>query len=251
MTVAKIAYDRLTPAVRAKVDALLASNPAPDFSDFVRSATYPDQLKRYGIKAYSQWHAISIPFVRDGIIPGPARADNAIWAVDQCAKALVDEKTIPYEKARMLRFLIHIVGDLHQPLHAATLYDKQHPEGDDNGRGYKLGEGKKDRLHAEWDTAFGIYKDLADSRTADLAEVDTLAANVLKDVAGKTLGDATSTDPEAWAKESHDIAATFAYTTPEGSQPSAEYIAKARVICSERLALAGQRLANLLNKLMG
>lgn len=251
MTVAQIAYDRLTPKARQTVDRVLRQNPAPDFTDFVRSATYPDQLKRYGIKAYSAWHTIATPYVRDQVKTSEPRPDNAVWAIEQCTKALTDERTISYEKARMLRFLIHLVGDIHQPIHAATLFDKDHPDGDDNGREFKLGKGKKNRLHALWDTSFGVYHDLEDSRKADLSEIRRLADNVLSDTRGQKLGDATDLDPEDWAKESYRLAVDVAYRTTEGEAPSPAYIDRARKICRERIALAGQRLANLLNKALG
>ncbi len=246
MTVAQIAYDNMKPSTKAKVDALLKKNPGPDFTDFVRSATFPDQLKRYGIKSFNGWHTISTPYSTDDSKTSKAGKENVVWAIDQCVKTIESAKAPGLEKARALRFLIHFVGDVHQPLHAVTLFSKEHPDGDDNGREYKVDvKAEKPQLHAAWDTAFGIYRDYDDSRKADLKEIRRLA-----DAVEKTLGkpNLEETDPKAWAKESYKLAVKYAYSLPEGSKPGPGYITTAQEICQQQIGLAGLRLAKLLDE---
>ncbi len=252
MTVAQIAYNHLTPEVKARVRALLADNPAPDFTDFVRSGTYPDQLKRYGIKAYSNWHSIGTPLVRDGATPGPVKTDNVLWAIDQCTSAIRNPKCPEFERARMLRFLIHLVGDIHMPLHAASLYNADHPNGDDGGREFRLGsDAKKDRMHASWDASFGVFHDIEDTRNVDLTDIKALALSFEKALPIDMVPQANDEDPSNWAKESYSLADSRAYTTPEGQVPSAAYIEEAKKVCQARVTLAGYRLAHLVNSLFG
>lgn len=58
----------------------------------------------------------------------------------------------------MLRLLIHMVGDMHQPMHAATLFDERFPQGDKGGNSFTVYNGKtKTNLHSVWDQGFTYF----------------------------------------------------------------------------------------------
>lgn len=55
------------------------------------------------------------------------------WEINQAIATITNTRAAELDKARQLRFLIHMVGDIHQPLHAATLYSNEFPRGDLGG----------------------------------------------------------------------------------------------------------------------
>ncbi|HEX8833087.1 MAG TPA: S1/P1 nuclease, partial [Abditibacteriaceae bacterium] len=143
MVVAQIAHTRLEPKVRARVDALVGQGAQPRNNTFVTAACWPDDLKDYNVHAYDTWHYTNLPLVLTGGKPPKVQPNiDILWAMNQCVNAIKKRKPNPkypnreilatpdIEKARALRFLIHLVGDVHQPLHSTTLYSAAHPHGD-------------------------------------------------------------------------------------------------------------------------
>lgn len=59
----------------------------------------------------------------------------------------------------MIRFLLHIVGDVHQPLHSSALFSPEFPDGDQGGNLFKITYKTYDELHALWDAACDKYGD--------------------------------------------------------------------------------------------
>src|SRR3990167_11141866 len=70
--VAQVAYDNLTPAVKAKIDTILKVNFDSHYDDdrFLLAATWPDRIKSQ-TKKYNAWHYINLPIVQDGVQPLP------------------------------------------------------------------------------------------------------------------------------------------------------------------------------------
>lgn len=69
------------------------------------------------------WHFINIPYVRDPMFSGlnaVANESSVGWAINQMKSVLTSDTAATEDKARALRFLIHFVGDSHQPCHAGT-----------------------------------------------------------------------------------------------------------------------------------
>lgn len=150
-----------------------------------------------------------------------------------------------------MRFLVHFVGDVHQPLHAAELYSSQFPQGDRGGNSFPIaGFNWTKELHALWDAGLGQWVDdpvrpLNDTGRAWLASeaAAVMAANPLASLAREV----AITAPAAWANESYAIADTFVYTCPQAPTPiPAAYIAQGQAIALTRVALGGYRLATLL-----
>ena len=257
MLVSAIAYERLTPAAKAKVDALSKTirfcgrtydgTNLGAWMDDIKSDSTHDDLR--------VWHYIDIP-VFDGVPPDPSvqpGKENAVarlnWAVEGLRKGTGTDK----KDAELLGYVFHLVGDLHQPLHAATRVTAAHKDGDAGGNQFKLANVPEvDNLHAYWDSAAGAFNFWRPDRPLNNFERRRFDAYVRQLVAAypaDAMPEAKVLDPQKWAEESNRLAREVAYALPENSQPSAAYEAKAQEVARRRIALAGYRLANLLNSI--
>lgn len=276
MTVAAVAWNHLTPETRNKVTALLKLN--PDYKKwvadvpaskraqiaFVVAATWPDNIK--GKKGYKNdgedpkgpdaarnigytdklqhryWHYVDMPFSPDAtplIDPKVPNAKTQIVAFRDTLKSATASNAL---KSYDLVWLEHLVGDAHQPLHATSRFTKDLPEGDQGGNKVKLCNKPKCRaeLHAFWDDALGTSKDASAAirKAAKFQKADAQLA---------AIGDVA-----VWIEESFQAAKHSAYVAPVGVGEGpysldAAYRAAAREVSKKRVALAGERLAVLLN----
>src|SRR5262249_20134269 len=127
MMVAKIAYDRLNPTAKAQADRLLAIKIKPAGKtakslDFIQAAHWADDVRPLTDFAFTgDFHFIDFPFTQDGSsLPSDLPKDeNALKALDDYVSTLKTSSD-DSEKAEALRFIIHIVGDIHQPLHCSS-----------------------------------------------------------------------------------------------------------------------------------
>ena len=159
MLVAQIAYEQMTPTARRRANGLihvLDAHYRP--TDFVHAASWPDELKYHDIHTFDHWHYIDKGFSHDGSKFQVAEKQNIVWAIHKSLKGLRSRASNTFEKALMLRFLIHFVGDIHQPLHCASLHTKKHPDGDKGGTLYMITVDRATSLHRYWDSALGEYQ---------------------------------------------------------------------------------------------
>src|SRR5262249_16737945 len=142
-------------------------------------------------------------------------------------------------KSYDLVWLLHLIGDIHQPLHAATRVSGSDPQGDAGGNFVKL-DCAKCELHFFWDDLLGTK--------SDLPIVMKAAARLQK--AKPAL--VARSDEKEWIAESFQEAQRMVYAPPVGPGDgpftlSPQYKKRARTLARQRVALAGTRLANLLN----
>jgi hypothetical protein len=240
--IAQIAYDNLSRQAKVKLNR---DNRAVDefyqHQSFVNAATWLDSI-RYRTHAYDVMHFIDIPFSDDGSrLPKPP-TDNAITAVNQALSRLRDPSVSQRKKGVALRILIHVVGDLHQPLHAATRIRFDSPMGDHGGNFVLLKKNKVARnLHSYWDKGAGL---LVGKRAYGNAWVSSHAKKLEARWPCKTLD--VQQNPMHWAEESHALAVHTAYAIPRDGHLSSAYQRTAQAITEQRLAVAGCRLASLL-----
>ena len=282
MQVAVVAYKQLTPAVRDRVDVLLRLNPdygkwtsnAPDAATakkwaFVHAATWADDIKTrphgytrdavtdptagqnigYADKnQHDYWHYKDLGFSPDGT---PVPSQNPVDAVTQLKlmmTALPSSSSATDDiRSYDLVWMLHLIGDVHQPLHAVARYTHELPGGDRGGNSEMVmpSTGEVVNLHAYWDGMFGGYVSsfgaIFDAEgQGGLGSVDA-NPDLAKDL-----------DPEHWVQESAELAKTYAYAPPvsRGADPvslSRDYETKARNIARAQAALAGARLANVIN----
>ena len=190
---------------------------------------------------HKYWHFVDLPFTQDGTPLHPAPVPNAETQIDVFRSVLASNKSDAL-KSYDLSWLLHLVGDVHQPLHCTTRFGKKQPKGDAGGNFVKLCSPPcKDNLHGFWD---GLPGDSA-------FPVDAIKAAKLLAPANKTL--AANLATKVWIDESFDLAKKFVYVTPigVGTGPftiTPAYEKTARKIANQRVALAGARLGKILNQ---
>ncbi len=287
MTVALIAYRELTPEQQKQVTEILKAHPhyqqlvtetMPAGANeaewaFMKFSTWPDWVRparpgtdRYKSPAITRfhqgaWHYVNIPYYLGGY-HGPATRPtsgpdvNILTALAENHRIFGDDNAKPEDRAVALAWLEHLVGDLHQPCHAATMYSERFPQGDQgaNKQAVRGSEGPT-RLHAYWD-------DLMGKKDASIQELDALAKQLLARKPADPAVRPEETQYDAWAKESHELAVSKVYlngelktaladdvwdtkTVPFDQVPAVppKYYEDAHAIAEQRVVLAGHRLA--------
>jgi hypothetical protein len=259
--VAVIAADNLSPAAREHVAKLLGASADVDSLEKAMAAASirPDTEFREEDPSTLPWHFIDICLQdRRSDVPGRCPGGACVTAkVDEFARRLKDGDCDKWGGDGDLAFLIHFVGDIHQPLHAAT---------DADMGGNCIGVKSKSRarnLHAAWDTAI-VYR-LEDSVDSGIPATTAHKLEQIyatqKDVDSWKPGE---TDDIAW--ESNQLARSQIYAALgipiEPCQPNVDscanaphgpidlddgYMNKAASIAGQQLSKAGFRLAGLLN----
>ncbi|MGH9873633.1 MAG: S1/P1 nuclease [Pyrinomonadaceae bacterium] len=264
MMVAHIAFARLNPRAKAQVKALLAIpiNPADvsaQSKDFVNAAHWADDLRPFKeFDSFKELHFIDTRFSTDGTPLPPVPTPNIVTALEENVNIL---KTSTDENARAqaLRFIIHFVGDIHQPLHGADRVDSAHPDGDHGGNLVSLmipqknGPPKKTNLHSFWDSGIGAFPPTGPNFAPP--PLSTIPAAAARAKAGNppTARGVNLKDPfnfSGWAEESFELAKNVTYKgVKDGITPSAAYKRKALKVVNQRVAWGGYRLAALLNSI--
>jgi hypothetical protein len=199
----------------------------------VDAATWPDHEGR-SIRDFDPLHYVTIPENAGGYDQArdcPER--NCMVAALIWFSKVVADKDAPIMLRRLaLHYVAHLVGDMHQPLHAGRVSDS-------GGTGiYVSYRGATTNLHFFWDT------NLVEMETENDEEVaKRLTANLTEEQRRKW----QAGDPRQWTNESLMLVRSHAYKTGPSAELSDEYVEKARPIVRQRLAQAGIRLAWLLN----
>ena len=265
--VALIAAHELTGTARRRVEALLST----DRSGLVRDdriaaeSTWADRYRDSGRgrggsrrRRTSRWHFADIelrspdlaaacygePALPPGVPAsrGPAR-DCVVDKVVQFDRELRAADTPPTERLRALQFLLHLVGDLHQPLHCADDHDRG-----GNARRVIGPDGRRSNLHREWDTVFvaGLGRSPAQVAAALVQRITPAERRRWR----RGL-------PADWALETHAVAVQVAYgdlPRPDArgrERLDARYAAAASAAVRVQLERAGVRLAAMLNADLG
>lgn len=249
--IAEIAYANLTPQAKKQIDKLTQQfDPGYNGrSRFLYAAIWPDKIKFDGVNAFDSWHFIDKGFSTDGTPIPSNQTENVVWAIGQSEHTILSPTANNVEKATALSFLIHFVGDAHQPMHCTERYSKQFPAGDKNGLLFPISDTNANNLHNYWDGGLGLFPIVASPMPGKI--IGQIARQFQQDYPEQKFGATTANlNAQAWANESFQMGKNFAYTNiQENSKPSVQYIAKGRDIAESQIALAGYRLANLLNKL--
>jgi hypothetical protein len=294
--VAFIAWDQLTPKTRQAVTDLLKQHPrydkdllldapadeSPDEqarTAFATAATWPDMVRSQNnpmnaTHNHPAWHYIDIPYcvgnqkVTEAPPAGPAPHD-AIEALIKNTADLKDPAVSPGEKAVSICWIEHLTGDIHQPLHAVSLYSPQFPDGDRGGNMETVLReppypDSATKLHTLWDALLGNFQseELTRSVAAGIAADPRFSREKLKDQLAVT-------DFMSWAKESHDLAIKYVYLDGTLKSSTAQthggrrggdggdmipgvppgYMISAENLAAHQAAVAGARLADELNKI--
>jgi len=247
----KVQFERLPQAQR---DEML----------FMLAARWADEIRtRDKAESRLPWHYVDFPFKPEG---EPASIQVVEPPQENILTAIVENTRIrtgndPARRGVALAWLFHLIGDIHQPLHAIQLFSREYPNGDRGGGDFCV-RVVQDRaplsLHRLWD---GLITSSNNTRT-----LQNIAIELQSRFSKVSLSELAVTEPEALAKESFEIAVKIAYQngafrgTPKGQRKDCRevtdaavlpngYANIARKIADRRMMLAGYRLAALLQRI--
>ncbi|MFT4249239.1 MAG: S1/P1 nuclease [Pseudomonas sp.] len=232
--VARIADTELTPQAHAEVTRLLAGEPDPTLAGV---ATWADELRQSDPdlgKRSARWHYVNLGEHDCRYLPARDCPDGAcvVEALKTQAALLADHNQPLAVRRQALKFVVHLVGDIHQPMHAGYARDK-------GGNDFQLQfDGKGSNLHALWDSGM-----LRGRRLDDDAYLGQLLALPRP---ARDRGTALPPSSAAWAEASCRIAVTPGVYPARHVLPD-DYSATWRPLAETQLRLAGERLAAILN----
>ena len=257
-TVARIAMANVKPTTRTAIRRLLARQAlletpecpagtieqASVWADCVKPLKDANGQSRFGY-AYS-WHYQNVNICQPFDLVPACKDGNCVSAqIERDVRLLQDRKTPKADRVRALAFLVHFVGDLHQPLHAGDKADKG---GNDAKADYGAYGPPRLNLHSIWD---GLLAERAIStppalvRRYPAAERARVAAGSVTD----------------WSRDSWKVAHDVTYTSAMGGDPCAPTpvrmklddatIAKLVPVARDEVKKGGLRLAKLLDRALG
>ena len=272
--IASIAWNHLTPQARTRAVQLLRNGPPEahlgdaeptsgssaerEKALFVHTSLWADQIKGRSAPnhAYDRpvWHYTDYYWREQNgkIVLVPELKPDPENALERLAllPGVLSSGAPDSARAVALAWIEHLVGDVHQPLHLSARVTAESPKGDRGGNDLKLA-GTQSNLHSYWD---GILDILEKPPAGDRSGyVDGWAAKIEKELPISTFTKAElDAEPEAWGKESLTLAEELLYpaTLVAGTAPSDAYKSTAGQAGKRRIALAGYRLATVLNRLL-
>lgn len=231
--VAELAQDLLVDQARQQAAALLDGEPlsaVANWADAIRETERPDT---------SSWHFVNIPIQANRYDASRDCPQDCIVSVTKRLKAILEYKPPlpkPY-RAEALKFLVHLIGDIHQPLHCANNDD--HGGNDVQVMFFKT----PSTLHAVWDEGLIDKSGLSPSRYVELLRKDWLGSQEgTKKLQGGTVSE--------WVAESHKLAVRYAYRIPEIRVLTGRYFDRNIPIVELQLVRAGARLSRVLNDVL-
>jgi hypothetical protein len=274
MIAASIAYRALPAELRTKYVTILTAH--PDYADwkrayrgnvdegaylFMRAALWPDELKkdRRDPETHAEWHYINLPLVAPSFpiqdAPPAGPKGDIMTAIAVNREALVNWSSTAEQKAIALAWLIHLIGDIHQPLHTTALITDGYkaPRGDRGGNDFFIRPSETAKnaiaLHAFWDGLLGTAK--------DFRRAGNEAIGIEREYGRPDLPElVTQRSVRDWMLESRAAAVTSVYLSgrlagvndrrlPAPVVPET-YRSNSKRVAERRIALAGYRLADLL-----
>jgi hypothetical protein len=231
-TVATIAYNHLTPNAKAAVKALLGDTSMADV------ASWADEVIRQPeYRNTASWHYLNVPVglsykaFTDSVTQ--SKKSNVYTAVQASMHVLTHENNSIKQRREALKFLIHFVGDLHQPMHVSRAEDK-------GGNTIQVQfDGQGTNLHSLWDSKL-VGKE---GKTFEQMSIDYDKATP------QQIKQWQSDDVMKWLFESYQISSKL-YPEIEQSNKLDDTYYKSHIgIVNERIEMAGIRLAGLLNRI--
>ena len=282
--VASIAWDNLSEQARSNIVNLLSQAPKGDclrelfassggsLADrqrefFVLAATWPDIIrggkdvpKKCTQLHRPEWHfkdRFWSGFSGDTVNPPkdlnrPLAKINAVERLDKF-RPFVAGSGNAGTRAEDLAWILHLVGDIHQPLHTSGRVTSTEQNGDVGGNSFKLGSGKKPlQLHSYWDNIVDRH-DPRGKNEDPASYVQRLTRDVQNAFPKSHFGNLEPGQFDKWALESLEKAQQNAYPRglKRGQLPNGAYETKTFNLAEESIALAGYRLADLLETLFG
>ncbi|MBC6110874.1 S1/P1 nuclease [Pedobacter fastidiosus] len=230
-TVASIADRHLTPEAKLAVKDLLGDESIQEVSTWADEARNQPEYKNTG-----NWHFINLPLglsksdFKDSV--KNLKVENLYQAYNNVIAQIEDPNLPKTKKVVALKFIIHLIGDAHQPMHISRAEDK----GGNTIQVQFMGKGTN--LHSLWDSKLIDYQNLT---VEQMAENDS--------VSNRQIRKWQRAKPMQWIYESYQISSQIYASAPTGSILGEEYYKANIGIVNQRMEMAGIRLAGVLNKL--
>lgn len=274
MLIARIAYERMDASARARTSSAAAvlNNNGTNYS-FVSLACWMDDIKERNSSSpykgkFRTWHYINIgcsptdPDIFAENTPLSATNGDIIRALSHAASSLRSgtfDAIIPNE-AVALAVIVHLVGDIHQPMHTASRYDpdrsKTDRPNDAGGNAVSIANLAdtpwKKNLHTFWDEAYRRYYEDGKARAFPEITIDAGMQEWIKRSSSYTPTNDLAFDAGRWARETQTLGCSLAYGKlgePYGAKNielKGPYVAGAAAAAQRQIVLAGWRLAALL-----
>ncbi len=224
---AYIAENHLSPEAAEQIDKILNGHSLVYYANWLDNASHTAQY------AYTKtWHYLNVDAGQTlATMPRNAKGD-VLTAVTELVEKLKKGDLAPEEEFVTLRMLIHLVGDMHTPMHLGRLSDLG------GNRRPVLMFGRQSDLHSVWDSAipdaahkwsYSEWQEQTDRLTDD--EIVLIQAG----------------EPKDWVEETHAICEKIYEDSPEGVRISYDYIEKYTPVVELQFLRGGYRLARLLN----
>ncbi len=281
-----IAWQQMSPNVREKVMKILLS--APEDSDlsvfylpgsrsdeakkrefFMIATTWADIIRdrdfkvRYEKYHKSNWHYADTFWAQENgqvkILENPnEEGGKAVEKLFEFEKVLKDATATNDDKAIALAWILHLGGDIHQPLHTSARVTELEPKGDQGGNLFLLTPKDTPRnqqvnLHWFWDSIVG-RNTVRKNDACDADYLPPIAAKMMKKYPFAKMENRLSLGKfDVWQQESFKLATTdlFPPTLIRFQMPTENYKKNAFKISQEQIALAGYRLGAMLNQIFG
>ena len=201
-------------------------------------STWPDEMRSNPeFDKFSNWHYVNLPLDKE--YPEVKHTkDNVVTIIERCVAILKSPSSDKEMKKFYLKYLVHLVGDLHQPMHTGRYEDYGGSKISLTFKGRK-GSDNKTNLHVLWDT------NLIDDFKMSYTEWSNHLQNKYRKEVVK------QSNTLEWTFESHWWARDIYKNTPEGSYLSYDYVYKYQPVLEKRLYYAGVRLGNLIQDIFG
>lgn len=252
--ISAIAYAHLTPEAKQKIDQLTAlSDPAyPALSRFLYLSILPD-IWRYKDRGASRaWHFIDTPWTTDNTPSPPAASPNLVTMLKASQSILQNPQSPLAEKYKALAYVIHLTEDAHQPLHCITRFSALLPQGDKGGNLFPIRAAHAKNLHAYWDQSaryLGFHTKKYPLNNKQIVKLASRIQAAYPENMPEIIKRREIKEGEKWAAESYALAQEKIYSIEMYARPSKTYKAMQQEVASMQMAVAGYRLADVLNRL--
>ncbi len=225
-----IAQDLLSPQAQQEVERVLEGKSLAEVSTWMDEVRSDPSFNYMG-----PWHYVTIPTGQKYETADKAEGGDVLWALDKVVRELKKGGLSPEQETINLKVLVHLIGDLHQPLHVGNGTDR-------GGNDVRLEWfGERSNLHRVWDSEMINSKQLSFTELADFTD-NGLDESVVEEW--------QSTHWYEWAIESQSLL-DQAYDLPENGRLSYEYMFKNFDTVQLRLLQAGVRMAGIINDIYG
>jgi hypothetical protein len=284
-TIAYIAWNQMSPEARERAFKLLMI--APEDSDlnvfylqdsrsaevkkrelFMIAATWADIVRdrKFKVRAekyhHSNWHYADTFWTTENgkvkILPNPSEeGGKAVEKLIEFDKALKDAAVSDEEKAIALAWVLHLGGDIHQPLHTSARITELEPKGDQGGNLFSLSpkdapREQSENLHWFWDSILGRV--ISRNGMSDDQYIPMLGETIVKKYPLAAMQNNLATGNfDEWQKSSFKvaIAEVFPADLIRNEMPTAKYRRNTFSISEQQIALAGYRLGAMLDQIFG